>query len=318
VSFIFVDRILSFESGKKIHAIKNVSRSEELFYWLPNGQRVLSPAVVTEALAQAGSWLKMISTDFTKRPVLLADEHTTYHGVVQAGDLIDLEVEILDLDEDVVVTKSRASVRGKPMVVVNCCRGYLLPMEDFSDPIEVKRDFNNVFRPEFAGVSRVEPSELYLPPDPSTRLFNGLRFIDGLLEHRPHEKVVGYKNITASETYFHGHFPRKPVVPGVILLTFVGEVCQYLIRDPKSLPESDIAMIPTFVRNVRFRKFVEPGDQCVITAEVRSGDCRQDEEDIVIAATIIANDKRVMQAEFGFKVMNGAASRALASFHYAT
>jgi len=77
VTFLFVDRIFSIEPGKSIHAMKNATRNEGFYYWMPNGKRVLSPAVITEALAQAGAWLKMATFDFKKRPVLLADDITT-------------------------------------------------------------------------------------------------------------------------------------------------------------------------------------------------------------------------------------------------
>src|SRR5687768_6424137 len=99
MSFHFVDRIDEFVPRRMIRGVKNVTRNEGLFYWLPNGQRVLSPAVVTEALCQLGGWLKMASTDFQRRPVLLGDELSTYHGVVEAGDQLELYVETVEFGD---------------------------------------------------------------------------------------------------------------------------------------------------------------------------------------------------------------------------
>jgi 3-hydroxymyristoyl/3-hydroxydecanoyl-(acyl carrier protein) dehydratase len=306
VTFLFVDRIFEYEPHKSIRGIKNVTRNEGFFYWLPNGQRVLSPAVITEALAQLGSWLKIVSVDFTKRPVLLADEITTYHDFVQVGDQVDLFVDILSFEDDVVVTRSRAEVRDRPILTVSCCRGYMLPIEDFSDPAEVRKSFQNLYRPEFKNVSRISDDYTRIPAIAGRQSFEALRFIDGLIEHVPHSKVIGFKNFTNCEPYFKDHFPRRPVVPGVLLMTFMGEVCQYLIKDELDVPLRSRALIPLYIQNVRFRKFVEPGDQCVLKAEVKAGDATRNGEEILVTASIFANDKRVMTAEMGFLTMYGS------------
>lgn len=318
MSFLFVDRIHSYEPQKSIRGLKNVTRNEAFFYWLPDGRRVLSPAVITEALAQLGAWLKMVSTDFTKRPVLLADELTSYHGLAVAGDQIDLQVDVLDFADDVVVTRSVASIEGKPIVDVKCCRGYLLPIEDFSDPMITRKMFQNLYRPELKSVQRVGQTGTKLGAYAGQRSFDGLMFIDGLIEHSPYKRVVGYKNFSSCEPYFADHFPLKPVVPGVLILTFMGEVCQFLIKEHLNMPLRARALIPTHIQNVRFRKFVEPGDQCVLTADIVEGDARGDAQQILVRATITANDKRVMQAEMGFVTMFGAESTALSSLTHAT
>ena len=141
MAFHYVDRIYDYEPGKFIRGLKNVTRSESFFYWLPDGRRVLSPAAITEGLAQLGGWLKMVTTNFERRPVLLADERTDYGVPVEAGDQLDLFVEVLDFGDDVVVTRGRATVDGKDVVVGHCCRGYLLPLEDFSSPDQMRRAF---------------------------------------------------------------------------------------------------------------------------------------------------------------------------------
>jgi 3-hydroxymyristoyl/3-hydroxydecanoyl-(acyl carrier protein) dehydratase len=303
MAFHFVDRIYEYTPFKSIRGLKNVTRNESLFYWLPNGQRVLSPAVVTEALCQLGGWLKMVSTDFERRPVLLADEKTEYLGLVEAGDQIDLHVEVMDFGDDVIVTKGSACVRGEKVLVGHCCRGYLLPLSDFDDPNRVRKQFNALYKPGFEKFSRVGAEATKLKALAGTHTFEALRFIDGILVHKPYEQVVGYKNFAACEPYFESHFPLKPCVPGVLLLTFMGEVCQYLVKEQMEAPLRSRALVPTYIQNVRFRKFVEPGDQCVLEAKIMSGDPKRDNSDILVKAVIMANDNRVMQAEMGFRTM---------------
>ena len=89
----------------------------------------------------------------------------------------------------------------------------------------------------------------------------------------------------------------------------MGEVCQYLVKEQLEAPIRGRALIPTFIQNVRFRKFVEPGDQCVLDAKIISGDATQHDAHILVKAIIYANDTRVMQAEMGFKTMFSSAIR---------
>lgn len=307
MAFHFVDRIYEYEPMKSIRGLKNVTRNEGLFYWLPNGKRVLSPAVITEALCQLGGWLKMVSTDFQRRPVLLADEKTDYLDTAEAGSQIDLYVEVIDFGDDVVVTKGTASIEGKPILVGHCARGYMLPLADFDEPERVRKQFNGLYKPQFKDAERLPASTPRMPAIAGPGTFEALRFIDGVIDHQPGKKVVGFKNFSACEPYFATHFPYKPCVPGVLLLTFMGEVCQYLCKDSLNAPIRGKVMVPTYIQNVRFRKFVEPGDQCILEAKVAKGDPTQHGSDVLVKAVISANGTRVMQAEMGFRTMFASA-----------
>jgi 3-hydroxymyristoyl/3-hydroxydecanoyl-(acyl carrier protein) dehydratase len=309
MAFHYVDRIFEYTPGKSMRGLKNVTRNEGFFYWLPDGRRVLSPAVITESLCQLGGWLNMVSTDFTRRPVILADERSEYLGLVEPGDQIDLYVEITDFGDDVIVTKGAASVNGKPVLAGEACRGYLLPLADFDDPEVTKRQFHTIFKPELKNVKRIGKDATPLKAIAGPATFESLRFLDGMITHEPYKQVVAFKNFAACEPYFATHFPRKPCVPGVLQLTFMGEVCQYLVKEQLEAPIRGRALIPTFIQNVRFRKFVEPGDQCVLEAKVLSGDASKHDSDILVKAVIYANDTRVMQAEMGFRTMFGSALR---------
>lgn len=301
MTFRFVDRILEWESGKHAVGIKNVSRMESFFYWLPDGRRGLSPAIVSEALAQLGGWLIMASTDFTKRGVPILDESSVYQGFVTSDAVVDLRVEILELNDDTVMSRGEAFVDGQSIVASSCCRGYLLPIDEFSDPLQSRREFQSLLSPK--GRPDALLNRTPLRPHCGVGVMDGQAFLDGLLHHSPYEKVAAIKNVTSCETYFDHHFPRKPVVPGVMLMTFMGETCQHLLHEDPFGSLRSRALLPTFVKNVRFRKFVEPGDQLIMKAEVKSGDARRNGEDIVIQASMHANEARVMQAEMGFRTL---------------
>lgn len=298
MTFRFVDRILSLEPGRHATGIKNVGRCESFFYWLPDGQRGLSPAVISEALAQLGGWLIMASTDFKKRGVPILDEESIYNGFVFSDACLQLRVEILELGDDTVVSRGEATVDGKSVVVSSCCRGYLLPIEEFSDPAQNRLELQALFSKK--GPPEPLPTKSPLRPHAGISVMESQSCLDGLVHHTPYQKVVSVKNVTSCEPFFIDHFPRKPVVPGVMLMTFMGETCQYLLRDHASSPLRARALIPAYVRNVRFRKFVEPGDQLIMTAEVKSGDPRRNQEAISVHVSMQANGTRVLQAEMGF------------------
>jgi len=73
------------------------------------------------------------------------------------------------------------------------------------------------------------------------------------------ERVVGIKNITATEPFFTGHFPDFPVMPGVLIIEAMAQTAGVLVL--KSIPDRDRKLVLLVaVENARFRKPVVPGD----------------------------------------------------------
>ncbi|NLL82504.1 MAG: 3-hydroxyacyl-ACP dehydratase FabZ, partial [Tissierellia bacterium] len=79
-------------------------------------------------------------------------------------------------------------------------------------------------------------------------------------------KGIGYKNVTMNEYYFQGHFPGKPVMPGVIIIEAMAQVGSVIL-----LSKDDFkGRIPYFagINKFRFKKIVKPGDQLRIEVEI--------------------------------------------------
>lgn len=87
--------------------------------------------------------------------------------------------------------------------------------------------------------------------------------VDKITEIIPDQRIVGIKNVTMNEPYFQGHFPEKPVMPGVMILEGMAQVGGVL--GYHTFPEMIGKKLLYFagIDSARFRKPVIPGDQLV-------------------------------------------------------
>lgn len=85
--------------------------------------------------------------------------------------------------------------------------------------------------------------------------------VDRLIDVIPGESATGVKNVTANEPFFQGHFPGRPVMPGVLIIEAMAQTAAVIVV--ASLGASAEGKLVYFmsIENARFRKPVEPGDQ---------------------------------------------------------
>ena len=92
--------------------------------------------------------------------------------------------------------------------------------------------------------------------------------IDRVIEHVPGKKAVALKNVTINEPQFQGHFPDRPLMPGVLIVESMAQVGGIIVTKMPDLPKG--LFVFAGINNVKFRKPVVPGDQLVITCELLS------------------------------------------------
>jgi 3-hydroxyacyl-[acyl-carrier-protein] dehydratase len=90
--------------------------------------------------------------------------------------------------------------------------------------------------------------------------------VDRVLEFEPSKRVVGIKNVTLNEPFFVGHFPGKPIMPGVLIVEAMAQTGGILAF--KSFPEMKGSVLFIGIDNARFRRPVIPGDQLKMVVNV--------------------------------------------------
>jgi 3-hydroxyacyl-[acyl-carrier-protein] dehydratase len=74
------------------------------------------------------------------------------------------------------------------------------------------------------------------------------------------ESAVGIKNVTVNEFFFQGHFPQKPIMPGVFIVEAMGQTAGVVVAKTMDLEKNGGLVYFMSMDGVRFRKLVEPGD----------------------------------------------------------
>jgi len=93
--------------------------------------------------------------------------------------------------------------------------------------------------------------------------------IDRVLELEKGSRIKAVKNVTMNEPYFVGHFPVRPVMPGVLMLEAMAQAAALLAFETLGqLPDSKTIYYLAALDAARFKRPVEPGDQLVIDAKL--------------------------------------------------
>jgi len=91
--------------------------------------------------------------------------------------------------------------------------------------------------------------------------------VDRIVEIEPGRRIVGLKNVTINEEFFQGHFPGKPIMPGVLVIEAMAQVGGLLLL--REIPDREKKLVYFMgIDEARFRKPVLPGDQLRFELEV--------------------------------------------------
>ena len=90
--------------------------------------------------------------------------------------------------------------------------------------------------------------------------------VDKIIDYTPGKQAVGIKNVTINEPHFTGHFPDRPLMPGVLIVEAMAQVGGIVMTQLPGLEGG--LFVFAGIDKVRFRRQVVPGDQLVMTVEL--------------------------------------------------
>ncbi len=93
--------------------------------------------------------------------------------------------------------------------------------------------------------------------------------VDKVLDWEAGKRITAIKNVTANEEFFNGHFPNKPVMPGVLMIEAMAQtaaILSFLTMEQK--PDEKTLVYFLGIDGARFKRPVGPGDQLVMDVEI--------------------------------------------------
>ena len=93
--------------------------------------------------------------------------------------------------------------------------------------------------------------------------------VDRVLEIEKGKRIKAIKNVTINEPFFGGHFPNRPVMPGVLMLEAMAQAAALLsFRSLDIVPDDNTVYYFAAIDGARFKRPVEPGDQLTLEVEI--------------------------------------------------
>ena len=116
--------------------------------------------------------------------------------------------------------------------------------------------------------------------------------VDKIIHLELDKKIIGVKSVTMNELFFQGHFPGRPIMPGVLIVEALAQTGGILLLNAIPEPEKKLVLFMK-ISEVKFRKQVVPGDQLVLEAELLA----QRRNTVTIKAKAYVDNNVVTEAE---------------------
>jgi 3-hydroxymyristoyl/3-hydroxydecanoyl-(acyl carrier protein) dehydratase len=239
-AFSFVDRIHAIQPGVRIRGS----------YAIPGGLATFSASLVAEAVGQLAAWAVMAAQDFRSRPVAGLAASIELLAPVRPGQVLELAAELETMDAQAVAYGGTAYAGGIPVIRIENCVGPMLPIEEFDDPQAMRERFTllqgaGAMPGAFGGVSSLAFDRT-----------------DG----EPGRCLRATLRVPTSAPFFGDHFPRRPVLPGTLLMNSNLELAATLgAQLPPPAPGGRWAL--RGMSDVKLRAFTPPGE--TLEVEVR-------------------------------------------------
>jgi 3-hydroxymyristoyl/3-hydroxydecanoyl-(acyl carrier protein) dehydratase len=239
-AYSFVDRITALDPGRHIRGR----------YLIPAGVPAFPAALVGEAIGQLAAWAAMAALDFTCRPVAGLAASVNFRSAARPGQVLELTADLETVDQEAVAYRGTAHIDGQSVMDLQDCVGPMLPIEQFDDPQAVRARF-----------------ELLRQTDAAPGAFSGVEPLTLEETGREEGKLVrATLHVPGTAPFFADHFPRRPVLPGTLLLNSSFELVALLsARLPGA---ADNPWVLRSVSDVKLRAFTPPGGTLAMEARL--------------------------------------------------
>lgn len=95
--------------------------------------------------------------------------------------------------------------------------------------------------------------------------------VDAVRDIVPNESAIGIKNVTFNEPHFQGHFPERPVMPGVTIVEAMAQTAAILVAKTMNMHDNNMLVYFLTIDNCKFRHVVSPPDQLELHVKVVRG-----------------------------------------------
>jgi 3-hydroxymyristoyl/3-hydroxydecanoyl-(acyl carrier protein) dehydratase len=258
MGFLFVDSIDQIKSGKSARGR----------FKIPAGA-LIPPNLLAEGVGQLAGWIAMEHCDFLARPVAGIVGQCVIETQPPSGDEVELEVEAGTCDSDAIEYRGSAMIEGHTIVRLSECVGPMLPMEEFDDPLRVAKRF------ELLRCGR-QQTELTAELLASTALEPKLVRVD--------QGARAVLEVPESSAIYAEHFPRKPVLPGTLLLDAQMRLGLSLVARGAGPKAGANGPRMVSIRNLKIRSFLSPGTTVELGARLMPG--RGLQQIIALSATL--------------------------------
>ena len=124
--------------------------------------------------------------------------------------------------------------------------------------------------------------------------------VDRVMEIEPDKRILAYKNVTQNEPFFTGHFPGKPIMPGVLIVEALAQAGGLLTQLSHGGQTAGRMFYMVKVESARFKKMVVPGDRLDLDVTIKrvirnmavyEGIARVDGVEVATAEVLCAEDR---------------------------
>ncbi len=269
--FYLVDRIQKVVPGERIAAVKGISRLDPVLEEHPVAGCSLASSLVLEGLNQASAWLILATSDFSRRGVLGGFRTITVGRPAPVGGRIELRSQVEEWSDEAVIFKLEAvilnkldaatAVLGDPVLRVEGALCPLIDADKLEDPIQTRHHYEFLQPGADGPASGPGPAPQPAQAVPDQSVSSGYPSYDVIEQCVPGDLATARKSVAMTDPIFATHFPRFPVMPGVLMMQGIVDLSRALLGQGQSWQ-------PKVFQSVRFRRYVRPGDEVVFSVRL--------------------------------------------------